>query len=264
MSFGWDSKSRWPLLSGVYARGSKRSHQSALECVNVVDSTAHSKPSPRSASRCGWKRCPALKKKKKYEKNFSMICPILFKKMYRSLLPSTLRYEDDSKVQTPLIYLTSGFTILVVSKEEIHGEKEGSDIEHHQAHFDEEWFPFLQHYITCVCILKIHPILISYSHAHHNFLKHDMDVNFSTNRKDSDQAIKTTIMVTNVWLWLPQGTIEHTYQWWKSNMHVGPLVQYAWAEHVDLGRKHENNKRCFVQCWNMKNKKIGAWFLVKK
>ena len=32
-------KSRRPLLSGVYARGSKRSHQSALECVTVVDST---------------------------------------------------------------------------------------------------------------------------------------------------------------------------------------------------------------------------------
>ena len=27
------------LLSGVYARGSKISHQSALECVTVVDST---------------------------------------------------------------------------------------------------------------------------------------------------------------------------------------------------------------------------------
>ena len=31
------------LLSGVYARGSKISHQSALECVTVVDSTSHSK-----------------------------------------------------------------------------------------------------------------------------------------------------------------------------------------------------------------------------
>ena len=49
VSFGWDTKSRWSLLSGVYARGSKRSHQSALECVTVVDSTSHSKP-PRSAS----------------------------------------------------------------------------------------------------------------------------------------------------------------------------------------------------------------------
>ena len=28
-----------PLESGVYARGSKRSHQSALECVTIVDST---------------------------------------------------------------------------------------------------------------------------------------------------------------------------------------------------------------------------------
>ena len=35
VSFGRDSKSRWSLLSGVYARGSKRSHQSALECVTV-------------------------------------------------------------------------------------------------------------------------------------------------------------------------------------------------------------------------------------
>ena len=49
VSFGWDGKSRWSLLSGVYARGSKRSHQSALECVTVVDSTSHSKL-PRSAS----------------------------------------------------------------------------------------------------------------------------------------------------------------------------------------------------------------------
>ena len=50
MSFGGDTKSRRSLLSGVYARGSKRPHQSALECVTVVDSTAHSKNSPRSAS----------------------------------------------------------------------------------------------------------------------------------------------------------------------------------------------------------------------
>ena len=40
VSFGGDTKSRRSLLSGVYARGSKRSHQSALECVTVVDSTA--------------------------------------------------------------------------------------------------------------------------------------------------------------------------------------------------------------------------------
>ena len=35
VSFGGDTKSRWSLLilSGVYARGTKRSHQSALECV---------------------------------------------------------------------------------------------------------------------------------------------------------------------------------------------------------------------------------------
>ena len=39
LSFGGNTKS----LSGVYARGSKRSHQSALECVTVVDSTTHSK-----------------------------------------------------------------------------------------------------------------------------------------------------------------------------------------------------------------------------
>ena len=36
---GGDTKSRQSLLSGVYARGGKRSHQSAPECVNVVDST---------------------------------------------------------------------------------------------------------------------------------------------------------------------------------------------------------------------------------
>ena len=41
--FGGDTKSRRSLLSGVYARGSKRPHQSVLECVTVVDSTAHSK-----------------------------------------------------------------------------------------------------------------------------------------------------------------------------------------------------------------------------
>ena len=51
VSFGGDSQSCRSLLSGGYARGSKRPHQSALECVGltVVDSTAHSK-SPRSAS----------------------------------------------------------------------------------------------------------------------------------------------------------------------------------------------------------------------
>ena len=46
VSFGGDTKSRRSLLSGVYARGSKRSHQSALECVTVVDSTTHSKKLP--------------------------------------------------------------------------------------------------------------------------------------------------------------------------------------------------------------------------
>ena len=63
VSFGWDTKSHLSLLSGVYARESKRSHQSALECVTVVDSTSHSKPP--EVCLCGWKRCPALKKKKK-------------------------------------------------------------------------------------------------------------------------------------------------------------------------------------------------------
>ena len=54
VSFGGDTKSRRSLLSGVYARGSKRSHQSAQECVSitVVDSTSHSASlkHPRSAS----------------------------------------------------------------------------------------------------------------------------------------------------------------------------------------------------------------------
>ena len=36
-------------LVSMYARGSKISHQSTLECVNVVDSTSHSKL-PQSAS----------------------------------------------------------------------------------------------------------------------------------------------------------------------------------------------------------------------
>ena len=35
MSFGGDTKSRRSLLSGVYASGSKRSHQSALEMCNL-------------------------------------------------------------------------------------------------------------------------------------------------------------------------------------------------------------------------------------
>ena len=43
VSFGGDTKSRRSLLSGANARGNKRSHQPALECVTVVDSTIHSK-----------------------------------------------------------------------------------------------------------------------------------------------------------------------------------------------------------------------------
>ena len=53
VSFGGDTKSRRSLPSGVYARGSKRSHQSALECVTVVDSTTHSKL-PTSRVRLMW------------------------------------------------------------------------------------------------------------------------------------------------------------------------------------------------------------------
>ena len=64
VSFGGDTKSRRSLLYGVYARGSKRSHQSALECVTVVDYTAHSKL-PQKCIYAAEKRCPALKKKKK-------------------------------------------------------------------------------------------------------------------------------------------------------------------------------------------------------
>ena len=50
---GGDTKNRRSLLSGVYARGSKRSHQSALECVGgltVVDSTTHFKKTPHLQS----------------------------------------------------------------------------------------------------------------------------------------------------------------------------------------------------------------------
>ena len=46
VSFGRDTKSRRSLLSGVYARGSKISHQYALEMCTVVDSTTHSNPPP--------------------------------------------------------------------------------------------------------------------------------------------------------------------------------------------------------------------------
>ena len=35
VSFGGDTKSRRSLLSGVYARGSKRSHQSTMEMRNL-------------------------------------------------------------------------------------------------------------------------------------------------------------------------------------------------------------------------------------
>ena len=52
MSFGGDTKSRRSLLSGVYARGSKRSHQSALEMCNLswtpqYNSLNHSCVSPK-------------------------------------------------------------------------------------------------------------------------------------------------------------------------------------------------------------------------
>ena len=56
VSFGGDTQSRRSLLSGVYARGSKRSHQSALECVTVVDSTTHSKQTPQ-LQRGSWGVC---------------------------------------------------------------------------------------------------------------------------------------------------------------------------------------------------------------
>ena len=48
VSFRGYTKSRRSVLSGVavYARGSKISHQSALEYVTVVDSTTHSNPPP--------------------------------------------------------------------------------------------------------------------------------------------------------------------------------------------------------------------------
>ena len=63
VSFGGDTKSRRSLLSGVYARGSKRSHQSALECVTTNCRGLHAptlnSPTPR-VRLCGGKRCPAL------------------------------------------------------------------------------------------------------------------------------------------------------------------------------------------------------------
>ena len=59
VSFGGDTKSRWSLLSGVYARGSKRSYQSTLEMCNLSwtpqsslekdNSLNHSYVSPKTA-----------------------------------------------------------------------------------------------------------------------------------------------------------------------------------------------------------------------
>ena len=46
--FGGNSKSRRSLLSGVYARGSKRSHQSALECVGPNCRGLHHAPTLNS------------------------------------------------------------------------------------------------------------------------------------------------------------------------------------------------------------------------
>ena len=60
VSFGGDTKSRQSLLSGLYARGSKISHQSALECVTVW-TPPPTLNSPTSRVRlCDGKRCPAL------------------------------------------------------------------------------------------------------------------------------------------------------------------------------------------------------------
>ena len=42
VSFGGDTQSRGSLLSGVYARGSKISRQSALECVAGASRLLHS------------------------------------------------------------------------------------------------------------------------------------------------------------------------------------------------------------------------------
>ena len=60
VSCGGDTKSRRSLLSGVYVRGSKISHQSALECVTVVDSTTHSNSPPPECDYAAEKRCPVL------------------------------------------------------------------------------------------------------------------------------------------------------------------------------------------------------------
>ena len=55
VSFGGDTKSRRSLLYGVYARGSKRSHQSALEMCNL----SWTPPLLKSVI-MQRKRCPAL------------------------------------------------------------------------------------------------------------------------------------------------------------------------------------------------------------
>ena len=70
VSFGWDTKSCWSLLSGVYARGSKRSHQSALECVTVMDSTSHSKPSRSASMRL--KKLPCTDKRRRRRRLFQI------------------------------------------------------------------------------------------------------------------------------------------------------------------------------------------------
>ena len=74
--FGGDSKSRRSLLSGVYARGSKRPHQSALECGIVVDYAAHSK-FPRNAS-MRLKTLPCTEKEDEEEEAHVMILITLF------------------------------------------------------------------------------------------------------------------------------------------------------------------------------------------
>ena len=66
-----DTKSRRSLLAGVYARGGKRSHQSALELCNCRGLHHPSWPDLQSAS----KRCPPLKKKKIIQQ-FSAFCPL--------------------------------------------------------------------------------------------------------------------------------------------------------------------------------------------
>ena len=84
VSFGGDTKIKavgpFYLVSMANARGSKRSHQSALECVpvTVVDSTTHSKNSPTPRVRlCGGKRCPALVSEEEEEEE-ELQCLICF------------------------------------------------------------------------------------------------------------------------------------------------------------------------------------------